>query len=173
MTTSYKNISKNRKVQADRILASSQLLEKLREIGKVSIIDGYKYDLLYDPDIDVIVETDTPRMGALQALNMFFDSKYLRKLGIGDFENFPIPNRPRSYILVLKTTQNEVKWEIEIWFHKSFPSKMKEFEDMMSGMTDRQREQILKMKYQRSKEGNTKFDLSNIEIYKRVLLKGK
>ncbi|MEI7580002.1 MAG: hypothetical protein WCJ58_08305 [bacterium] len=76
MDKDYKNISKVRKDVADKILASSQIIQKLSEIGKVSVIGSYKYDLMFEPDIDIVVEAANPRASVIKALELIFQTKY-------------------------------------------------------------------------------------------------
>ncbi len=128
---------------------------------------------MYGPDIDIIVETSNPRESALKAMQVIFDTKYFQKIELGDFENFPRNNPPRSYILVLETIVNSLKWEIEIWFHKKYPQDIAKLDEMMKDITDEQRDAILRIKHQRAQKGQSKSDLSSIEIYQGVLLDKK
>lgn len=173
MEKEYKKISKDTKDAAERILKPSSLEDKLSKIGKVSIIGSYKYDLMYGPDIDIIVETANPRVSVLKAFETLFHTKYFQKLELGDFENFPRKDRPKSYILVLETVDKDVKWEIEIWFHKQYPRDIAKLDELMKNITDRERDTILRIKDQRACLGKSKKDLSSVEIYNGVLLQGK
>lgn len=163
------NKSKHTKQIADKILVSTNLTEILSEFGKVEVIGSYKYDLMYGPDLDIIVETDQPQVSSFNALSKLIQTELFAKYEYGDFVKFPRVNRPRGYIIVLKIEVDSVKWEIEIWFLNKNEIPHDNLEVLIKNMTKNQRDEILKLKHVREESGLDKNNLSSMEIYKKVL----
>lgn len=101
---------------AKEILTGTGLLDTLATFGATHVIGSYAMDLMYHPDIDVIVETEDPHTASVGALNALVAGGCFEKIEYGDFVKFPRVNRPNGYILILKTTRGSVRWEIEVWF---------------------------------------------------------
>ena len=73
----------------------------------------------------------------------------------------------------MKTVDDDIKWEIEVWFYKSYSSDVFELDRSMDSMTSQQKNDILKIKQQRAINKKTKNELSSVDIYKGVILEGK
>lgn len=82
---------------------------------------------------------------------------------------FPLAKRPRGFIIVLKTRVKRVKWELEIWFLKSFKEQLDNYHWIKTRLTEDKRLQILKAKHQREISGQSKHQLSSGELYKKTL----
>lgn len=154
---------------ADRILVSTNLVETLSKFGKTEVIGSYKYDLMYGPDLDIVVETDQPRISSFNALSTLIQTELFAKYEYGDFVKFPRTNRPNGYIIVLKIEVDHVKWEIEIWFLNKSEISHDNLEELIKNMTDSQRDEILELKNEREESGLDKNNFSSVEIYKKVL----
>lgn len=163
--------SKHTKLVADKILDSSNLIAILSKFGAAEIIGSYKYDLMYGPDLDIIVETDKPRDSSMNAFNELIKNESFSKYEYGDFVKYPRNDRPKGYIIVLKIEVEGVKWEIEIWFLTKENRPVNELDKSLSNLTEDQRNQILRLKQEREEKGLDKNNLSSSEIYKKVLNK--
>lgn len=161
--------SKNTKQSADEILSATNLLSILSKFGNAEIIGSYKYDLMYGPDLDIIVETDNPKISSFNALVKLIQSELFAKYEYGDFAKFPRIDRPHGYIIVLKIDLEGVRWEIEIWFLDKKERPQNDLDLLLMNLTENQKNEILKLKHEREKCGIDKNNLSSMEIYKKVL----
>ena len=161
--------SKHTKQVADKILGSTNLINILSKFGDTEVIGSYKYNLMYGPDLDIIVKNDKPRISSFNALVELIQTESFSKYEYGDFVKFPRINRPHGYIIVLKIEIENVKWEIEIWFLNKNERPQNKLDSLMVNLTENQREEILKLKHEREEAGINKNSISSMEIYEKVL----
>lgn len=162
--------SKNTKQSADEILSTTNLISILSKFGNTEIIGSYKYDLMYGPDLDIIVETNNPKTSSFNALIKLIQSELFAKYEYGDFVKFPRIDRPHGYIIVLKIDLEGVRWEIEIWFLDTKERPQNDLDSLLMNLTGNQKNEILKLKHERDESGMNKTTLSSMEIYKKVLI---
>jgi len=143
----------------------------LSQVGKPEIIGSYALDLMFDEDIDIVVETDNPKKSAKETLNYFIDKETTQKYEFGDFVKFPRENRPQGYIVNLKTVYENAKWEVEIRFFKDTSEYKKQLKIYQDKIDENSREKILEAKYQRRLSGKSKYEKSSFEIYEEILNK--
>lgn len=168
-TNELLQFSKNTKRQADILLQSTNLLDILKEFGDVHIIGSYPLDIMYGPDIDILVETQDTRNNSMKALQKIVEKEIFRKIEYGDFVKFPIEKRPKGYILVLKAEVEGIKWEIEVWFLEDVSKQLEYNELLKSKINEDNRIEILKAKHERETSNTSKHNLSSYEIYKQVI----
>lgn len=163
--------SKRTKADAVAWLDQTHIIDILKKYGDVIIDGSFKYDLMWGPDIDIMVICKDTRKSSLEALNQVIDAKLAQKYEYGDFVTFKRENRPESYILNLILPFNGRKWEAEIWFFNKIPDSQKEINDLIKAkLNEKNKMKILKMKERRERVGLSKHSLSSIEIYKKVLV---
>lgn len=163
--------SEKQKLTATKILEDSNLVPLLSNYGKCSLVGSYSYDLMCGSDIDLIIETDNPREASIKAVRALIDARQFQKYQYGDFEKFPRINRPMSFIIVLISDIDGVKWETEIWFERLFPQTLIEIDSLIKErLTSESRLIILRLKMERNKRGEDKHRLSSSKIYKAVLV---
>jgi len=167
------SFSKQTKREADELLKKSGVVKVLSRYGKVVMTGSYKYDLMYGPDIDLVVLTDNPSKAAQDVLMDFVNARNFQKYQFGDFEKHPLDKHPRGYIVVLVHEYRGQRWEIEIWFHRKFLKADIELEDLLSEVSSKQKKIILKLKHQREISKTSKHKLDSVTLYKGVLQKGK
>lgn len=165
--------SQKTKLEAEDLLKYGGVIKVLSKYGKVVITGSYKYDLMYGPDIDLVVLTDKPEENSFLAFLEFLKQRKFQKYQLGDFLKFPRKDRPKDIIVVLIHEYKGRKWEIEIWFKKSLSSDDLYSERLISKATEKQRETILELKHQREVSGVLKHQLDSARIYKGVLSEGK
>lgn len=163
--------SQHTKQIADKILSSTNLISILSKFGDTEITGSYKYDLMYGPDLDIIVETEEPRLSSTDALTELIQTESFSKYEYGDFVKFSKINRPHGYIIVLKIEVDDIRWEIEIWFLDKKERPQNELDFLLANLTKDQKNEILKLKHNREEKGLNKNNLSSMEIYKKVLTK--
>jgi len=162
--------SKQVRNTAEEILNKTDLINILSKFGEVSIIGSYKYDLMWGPDIDIVVKCQDPRKSSQEALSKLIELRLFQKYEYGDFVRFKWEGRPESYIMILKLPYTGQRWEIEIWFFKEVPRDHVEIDELIKTKLDeKNRLLILEMKRKRDEGGTNKHQLSSLEIYKRVL----
>ncbi|MEI6118325.1 MAG: hypothetical protein WCP92_03635 [bacterium] len=86
--------SKQTKIIASKLLDENNILKTLSQVGTPLIIGSYALDIMVDPDIDIVVQTDFPKQKAKEALNIFIEKETVQKYEFGDFVKFPRKNRP-------------------------------------------------------------------------------
>lgn len=158
----------NLKLSAKKLLDSTNIIQILSQFGKVYIIGSYAFDLMVEPDVDIIVITNTPKQNSENALSKISKLHLFQKLEYGDFENFPRADRPPSYILNMRTPFDGKLFEIESWFLPTAKEELKLVETMKN-INEEQKQKILQLKLNRKKKGISKHQLSSFEIYKQVL----
>lgn len=164
-----KKYSKKIKVQADLLLSQTEIIKTLSEFGKPEVIGSYKLDLMYDPDLDIIVKTQTPRESSLKAIKELLEKRDFQKYEYGDFVKFKREKRPEGFIICLRKEIDGVKWEIETWFLDSIEKESKIMSFLDLNIQEHHRDKILKMKHDRAENGLSKHNLNSVEIYEKVI----
>ncbi len=153
---------------ADLILKETDIVKDLSMFGKVHVLGSYAFNLMSEPDIDIIVITNTPKESSESALSYISKLHKFQKIEYGNFQKFPRENRPPFFILNMKIPFKDSMWEIETWFLPEAEEKIS-FTKMMKNISNEQRNEIIKMKEERRKNNIDKKTLSSYEIYKKVL----
>lgn len=161
--------SKQIKTIASKLLDEKNILKILSQVGNPLIIGSYELDLMVDPDIDIVVQTDFPRQKAKEALDIFIKKETVQKYEFGDFVKFPRIGRPQWYIINLRTEYEHTKWEIEIRFLESVAMYQEQLDIYKSKINEENRLQILNTKHERNILGHTKYTRSSVEIYNEIL----
>jgi len=161
--------SQNTRLQADILLKSTNLLSILNKYGCVHLIGSYPLNIMCEPDIDIIVESKGIRNNSRKALHEIIENELFLKIEYGDFVKFPMKNRPKGYILVLKAVVEKVKWEIEVWFIENATEQLNYHKLLESKLNEQNRIKILQAKHLRKTSNLSKHSLSSYEIYEQIL----
>lgn len=153
---------------AKSLLEDTKIIDLFNDLGTVHILGSYAANLMLDPDIDIIVVTNTPKESALKAFNKLAEREQFQKLEFGDFKNYPEKNRPKSFIVNARKTWMGEKWEIETWFITELDDQL-EIVEKLKNLNDKAKKAILEKKKQRSSSGNSKHNLSSWDIYQDFL----
>ena len=167
------HFSQQTKQEADALLLYGNVTEVLSKYGKVVVTGSYKYDLMYDPDIDLVVLCDNPEKNSYQAFLDFINDRKFQKYQLGDFKKFPHKNRPHDIIVVLIHEYKGRRWEIEVWFKESLSDDQANLEKLILQASDEQKRIVLELKKQRDTAHISKNQLSSTTIYTGVFLEGK
>jgi predicted nucleotidyltransferase len=149
---------------AKSLLEDTKIIDLFNNLGTIHIVGSYAANLMWDPDIDIVVITDTPKESAIKAINDLARKEKFQKLQFGDFKNYPMKDRPESFIINARKEWKGEKWEIETWFVTELDDKL-EIVEKLKNLNNNDKEAIIEKKKQRSLSGNTKHDLSSWEIY--------
>lgn len=167
--------SLNQRKIANQIIKDSNLIHTLNKIGKVHFVGSYSYNLMIENDIDIYVVNKKININsAVSTLNEIFLNKYFYYTSLINHNKFPQKGFPKGYYLGLKHIQNNKKWKIDIWLLKSTNSKdfIKKawFDQKLKHITQRQKQQILKLKYiSYINEIRAKHSIRSTDIYEAVL----
>lgn len=161
--------SRDIKKQAETLLQSTNLLDILNKFGDASLIGSYPLNVMYGPDIDIVVKSKNIRKSSVDALQEIIEKQLFRKVEYGDFINFPMEKRPKGYVLVLKAAVERIKWEIEVWFLEDVSKELNYYKFLKSKITEQNRIKILKAKHLRNTSNTDKHSLSSYEIYEQIL----
>lgn len=165
--------SESQKEIANKIIADSALVPLLSKYGRCSIIGSLSLDLMYGPDIDMVVETDDPRIASVSAIKELIENRQFQKYQYGDFVKFPRKDRPSGFIVVLISEVEGVKWETEVWFMEKYPQdKIERDLRFKESLTPESRLPILRLKQTREKHGDDNNKVSSTNIYQAVLVNG-
>ncbi|MEI7579180.1 MAG: hypothetical protein WCJ58_04035 [bacterium] len=155
--------------EAETILKKTDVINYLKPFGNIRIAGSYYTELMYNPDIDLAVVSANPRQSALEFLQLMIGKKLFQKCEYGDFELFPIANRPKSQIVVLVLPYKGKRWEIEIWFVKEFDKKQLIFEEQLKRLPQNIKAEIIQRKIDRERSGLDKKALSSYQIYQNYV----
>lgn len=164
-----KDHSKKIRKQAAELLKSTDIQAILEKYGAVHLMGSYPMDIMYDPDIDLVVETQSTKESSMNALRDIIDRNLVRKVEYGDFVHFPVKNRPHGYIIVLQAEVDGTKWEIEVWFLNDVAEQLEYKDTIESKLTEEKRLEVLKAKHARETSNKNKHELSSYKIYELVL----
>lgn len=163
--------SKQIRQDAVELLKVTDLVNNLSEFGEVIIGGSIIYDLMWGPDIDLMILCDDPRSNSIKALQKMIGLRQFQKYEYGDFVKFKRENRPESYIMNLILPFNGQKWEIEVWFMTEYPNNQKEMNELIkTKLNSTNRKAILTMKKNRQQSGSDKYKISSVDIYRQVLI---
>lgn len=163
------DFSSKRKNIAKKILIENEIFSILGNQNKFKVIGSYDLDLLYDCDIDILVETTSIKEDSYRILKTFIETEFFSKVEYGNFIKFPRNNRPKGYIINLFTIYENEKWEIEIWFMNDINQNVEFNQFVKSKITTNNKIKILREKYYRDLKCQSKEDLSSFQIYKNIL----
>ena len=161
METNFKKISED-------ILESTDIINILSVFGEVNIVGSLAFDLMTEPDIDIIVTTNNPQKSSEDAVAHISKLHLFQKIEYGDFDKFPRENRPPFYIFNMKIPWEGQLFEIETWFLPEAKDQL-DFVEKMKNITEEQRQQILELKLKRKEDGVGKKSLSSFDIYNQIL----
>lgn len=159
------------KQTAEKLLKEKQVVETLSKYGTVFVGGSYALDVMYGPDIDIIVGCSDPKKAARSALADLVEKEGFQKYQYKDFVKYKLENRPESYILVLIILFEGIQWEIEIWFFDTggLEEGREHINTLLSKLTPKIKQTIIKIKYQREQNQLSKNSLSSVTIYECVI----
>ncbi|KPJ70820.1 hypothetical protein AMJ51_00840 [Microgenomates bacterium DG_75] len=171
MKDSLVNRSKILRKEADLLLDKSDLLELLRDYGRVRFTGAYRLNLMFEGDIDIhVINPQITKKAAVKALNQLIEQGFFRMYFFGDWVKFRRVEFPKGFYIGLKTVFNQRKWKIDIWFlKKDDPKEIKLINFIEKNLNSEKRLTILKFKQIRSRKN---IEISSYDIYKIVTEKG-
>lgn len=171
------NKSKEYKKDADKILASTNLVDLLATFGEVTFEGSYAYDLMLCADIDLHVLIDN--LDREMAKTIFQELVDQNKFSMYQFTNFKdekMYNKahkeysgfPDGYYVGLGYWLGSEKWKIDIWLTDSENENNKYYTKLIEEKCDdRKKLTILEIKKYRQ---DNKLKIGGAKIYDAVLV---
>ena len=160
------------KLQADKLLLESGLINTLKKYGELNFVGAYAGSVMMHGDIDMAVVRDQPY--SLEDIfiifkEIYFERKFKSYFIDGDWNN-PKKGKdfPNGHYIGMKDVVDNEKWKFDIWFlsKEEFSKRC----DMLSidkiNLTEEQKELILFFKQYRK---DNKLDIMGQTIYKAVI----
>ena len=173
MQANLLTISNNLKLEADKLLNDSKLLEILSKYGDVELKGSYVLNLLLDEkDIDITVYTSTNFSldQAIECLNEIIRSEYWESTKFKDRSKFIVRETDPKGYKIGTSRKNLDQWETDIYLVNKKTNQYKFLnETVQKLLTEEKRKVILDFKKIR-KEKNIYFE--SYKIYDAVLIKG-
>ncbi|MEI7689316.1 MAG: hypothetical protein WCI91_04010 [Candidatus Nomurabacteria bacterium] len=165
-------ISKNYKLQADKLLSESGLINTLNKYGEVHFVGAYAGDVMMHGDIDMAVVRDQAySLEEIFAIfkDIYFGRKFISYFLDGDWNN-PKKGKeyPNGYYIGMKDIVDNEKWKFDIWFlsKEEFIKRSELLSIDKIELTESQKELILLFKQYRKEN---KLNIMGQTIYKAVL----
>lgn len=168
--------SKKVKVQADKILNESRILDVLKTYGEVKIGGSYTLDVMLRPDIDVFVVAshhDWDKILNIQTEIM--KTKYFGELDFANWIDFTDPTVTllKGYYFQPRVQTDNELWKLDVWFLTPEYDKSAEttehFKKILDVSDESKRISILEIK-EAMRQGRKYIDGVNGKlIYKAVL----
>jgi|GEM_PF-1901438 hypothetical protein len=168
--------SKAVKVQADRILNESRIIEILKTYGEVKIGGSYTLDVMLRPDIDLFViapQHDWSKILSIQTVIM--ETKYFGELDFAnwvDFTDLTVTSLKGYYFQPRVQIDSEL-WKLDVWFltpeYDRSAETTEHFEKLLAVSGESEKISILEIK-EAMRQGRKYIDGVNGKlIYKAVL----
>ena len=159
------------KKEAGALLKKSKILSFLKSYGCVRLTGSYRLGLMLNGDIDIhITNPGVTKDFAIEALNKLIKQGFFNGYLFYDWIKFRKAEFPKGYYLGLKTTFNQKKWKIDIWFLQKNDEKEIELMDLIEKNLDKKsRLTILKFKDIRNSRN---LEIPSSKIYQAVIKKG-
>lgn len=157
------------KRNARKLLHESKLNTLLKKHGRTFLHGSFELDLMYDYNVDYAIECAEPAKTAKAVLEGVIKGGYFKNSKLVDFMKNPNKDGLNGFSLILNHDFLGQKWEIEIWFLQSIKDKEMFTHKSKLKLNPDTRLAILKKKYERSKSGKNKDDVSSYQICCDVL----
>ncbi|MBS3084026.1 hypothetical protein J4423_04440 [Candidatus Pacearchaeota archaeon] len=162
----YLKYSKNRKLEADRILKETNIFNKLKQFGKVKRVGSYSLNLMIKPDLDFVLK--------VRKSSEINKTIKLIKKEVGEIKNLSLKKTVDRTKLGLKGKSlhfyyyDKDIWGIDILVTtKDFKEYNKIKNKVINKINPKKKINILKLKYSFYK--NKRLKNTSYSIYKSVL----
>lgn len=102
---------------ADEVIRQADVVRLFSSLGDVSFIGSYRLDVMYRPDIDLIVTSDNPdRKEAIGLTTRLLESGYFQTVGFADWFNYRREGTPRGFYWELIVPSGGADWKLDAWY---------------------------------------------------------
>ncbi|MGH2585906.1 MAG: hypothetical protein ACRDJE_13415, partial [Dehalococcoidia bacterium] len=86
-------------------------------LGAVHFVGSYRFDVMYRPDIDLIVTAHKPhRDHAIVVTKQLLDTPHLQTVGFADWSAYQDPDGARGYYWELRAFRGDDWWKLDVWY---------------------------------------------------------
>lgn len=164
--------------QADKMLASTKIMDVFARHGRLSAIEGsYLYGLMMYPDLDIGLKADT--VTKQDFANLLADLAVhtaVRGLKTADTINFDLSKhpRPRGYWIGVDIPFENDRWGIDCWLQQSdWGSDQKDdYVDRLMTLDQPAKDAVLAIKYELIRNGSYGKQYQSSDVYDAVLNRG-
>ena len=165
--------------EANRVLEKTDTIKIFSKLGKVEIIGSLRLNLMYRPDIDLLVISEDIDKSRAEAITKeLLSVGVFQKVEMIDYQTNPAYDMPLGFYWELIVPYNGKKWKFDIWYLK--PSEryinlvhdsIKKFETALSANPEKA-EVIFKIKEAYFGGVKYKGEVKGFDIYTAVLENG-
>lgn len=111
------SLSNELKKEADSLISETHVVDILNKLGKIDFVGSYALNLIYRPDIDIFVTSDTcSNEKAIAITKEFLDSGLFQTVGFANHTHHKAPNNLNGYYWELIVIKNDRKWKFDVWY---------------------------------------------------------
>lgn len=168
----YLRFSQDLKNDADRLIVEAGIKEKLSKLGEVKFRGSYAHNVMAWPDIDLLVVANHFDDDAVATVTAeFYREVRPYWLKIEDFRQTDSRKEfPRGIYFGLRIKHGNKNWKIDTWLltTEQEHTAAEEFGDWLDGISDKDRELIIRLKHELIAAGIYPKEVTSVELYKVV-----
>lgn len=158
---------------ATELLRETAIVSLLSRLGQVSAVGSYRLDVMYRPDIDLILTTEAPsKERAIDTTKLLLDCGHFQTVGFADWLTYRKPNIPRGFYWELIAPYVSDWWKLDVWYMTQEDDisieAAERFELMLRGNAEA-RETILDFKARLFDGVKYRYGVTGVEVYDAVL----
>lgn len=158
---------------ANVVVQKTKIVEQLQSIGKIEFVGSYATQLLFRPDIDLFVISETcSQDSAIDMTKKLVDSRVFQTVGFANCHDYKCANGLDGYYWELIYELDGIRWKFDVWYTaekdiKTIRNTKKIMTRLHANPTAREKILVLKEKYS---DGHTYRDgMNGFKIYTQVL----
>ncbi len=102
---------------ATELMHVTRVAELFSQLGQVHFVGSYRLDVMFRPDLDLIVTAATPsREQAVQVTRQLLDTGQFQTVGFADWVTYRKPNVPKGFYWELVTPYANDWWKFDVWY---------------------------------------------------------
>jgi hypothetical protein len=87
------------------------------QVGHIHTVGSYRLNVMYRPDIDLIVATEAPtREQATRLTKLLLDQREFQSVGFADYVSYRKPSVTKGFYWELITPYANDWWKFDIWY---------------------------------------------------------
>ncbi len=165
--------SEDLRKDADYVITQTKIYSILKSLGNVTCVGSYALDLLYRPDIDVFVQSETcTKENAIVTTKQFLDSGYFQTVGFVDWTEHDPPNKMRGFYWELVYYSKKYRWKFDVWYTSDINIESIRMTNVVSALLRKKQSaklEILRLKDKYFDGIKYKDEMNGYKIYKKVL----
>jgi hypothetical protein len=104
---------------ADELLRETGVIDIFAALGAVHLVGSYRLDVMYRPDIDLVVTADElHRDAAVATTKQLLDVGQFQTVGFANWTSHHNPDGARGYYWELRSFRGDDWWKVDTWYTK-------------------------------------------------------